>query len=145
MIKNKLSYIGNWKNNKKHGKGNFSSTNENKYLYEGDWINDEMDGYGSLITEYEKYVGYFKKGKFDGEGCLVDNKGNIYNGSFKNGIKEGKGTLQLVNGDYYEGEFINGNYNGKGKLIKKNENIVLDGIFLNGKFVEENSNDNNKK
>jgi hypothetical protein len=145
MVKSKFSYIGNWKNGKKHGKGNYSSTNENKYLYEGDWLNDEMDGNGSLITEYEKYVGHFKKGKFDGEGCLVDNKGNIYNGSFKNGIKEGKGTLQLINGDFYDGEFINGNYNGKGKLIKKNENIVLEGIFLNGKFIEENSNDNNKK
>ena len=35
MLKKRLIYIGTWKNNKKHGKGNLSSSEINKYLYEG--------------------------------------------------------------------------------------------------------------
>ncbi len=144
MLKKRLIYIGTWKNNKKHGKGNLSSSEINKYLYEGNWNEDEMEGEGSLITEDEKYVGHFKKGKYDSQGCLVNNNGDVYNGNFKEGIKEGKGILQMFNGDVYEGDFVNGVFNGNGKLVKKKDNIVLEGVFLNGKFAQGNFESNSK-
>ena len=40
-------YIGEWKNDMKHGKGKFLYSNGD--IYDGEWINDKKDGLGKMI------------------------------------------------------------------------------------------------
>jgi len=53
---NNDEYDGNWKNDKREGKGNFNVTNigiqiySNGDKYEGDWINDKRSGKGNYVN-----------------------------------------------------------------------------------------------
>ena len=83
-------YVGEWKDNKKHGQGT--------YTY--------PDG---II-----YVGQLENGDFNGQGSLTLANGDTYVGKFKDDDANGQGSLTLANGDTYVGEFKDNNFNGQG-------------------------------
>jgi len=61
-------YIGQWKNNKMHGKGEYYGKN------------------GRMC------VGYFRDNKFHGKGRVIYEKGDVYEGGIVNAQREGEGA-----------------------------------------------------
>ena len=73
-----------------HGYGEFIWNNENRYI--GNYINGQKEGFGIYIMisenlrEYISYFGFWKKGKQDGYGIVINNK-KIYYVKYKEGKK----------------------------------------------------------
>ena len=90
-------YVGEWKNNKKHGQGTYTSAEGEKYV--GEYKNDKMHGQGTLtLAEGDKYVGGFKDDAMHGQGTITSVDGRILQGQFKDG--------EWINGkEYAAGEY----------------------------------------
>ena len=83
-------YVGEWKNNNKHGLGTYT------YYANGD-----------------KYVGKFKNDHMHGQGTYTYASGDKYVGALKDAKKHGLGTYTFVNGDKEVGQWKNDKYVGK--------------------------------
>ena len=128
-------YEGEWKDDKKNGKGIYISPhyfNCEKNIglkYEGEFLNDKFEGFGiALYSNGDKYEGEWKNNKKYGRGILTNIEGTKYIGDWKDGICEGYGIYYMNNGERYEGHFSNNKYNGYGKYFYNNGNF-LEGIF----------------
>lgn len=83
------NYIGEWKDNKKEGKGRILT--RSIWLYEGDWYQGYRHGYGLLgyRTENKVYLlsydGQWKYGRMNGMGRRHYPDGAYYLGHYKNG------------------------------------------------------------
>lgn len=77
-------YKGDWKDNRRHGKGTIESQNGERY--EGNWINGKREGEGKYYwPSGEKYEGEWKDNKRHGKGILYDRDNNVqYEGMWKN-------------------------------------------------------------
>jgi len=107
------TYKGQWKDGKREGQGFFSLPNGT--TYEGQWKNDKIEGHGAVT-----YPG-----------------GEKYVGELKNGRREGEGTFSFPNGAKYVGKWRDGKMNGQGILYDANGTIKQQGIFVNGKFIDQ--------
>ena len=134
---NGAKYEGQWRNDKKNGKGIFTSShyynckNSIGMKYEGEFREDKFEGYG--VTNYtngDRYEGEWKNNKQYGKGVVTYFDGSKYDGEWKNGKFEGIGIFYLKNGEKYEGRFHNNKYNGYGKYYYNNGDY-LEGIFKN--------------
>lgn len=68
--KNKNTYQGAWKNNKKHGEGVYKWADGS--VYSGSWKRDLHDGYGKMVwPDGSKYKGDWRKGKQHGNGSYT--------------------------------------------------------------------------
>ncbi len=125
-------YEGEYKNDKKNGKGKLFFKNLND-SYEGNFEDNDINGNGIYKWENgEIYKGNFLKGKMNGEGKYTWPDGGCYKGNYINNIKEGNGIFKWSNGKIYEGPFKNGNPNGNGILIVKN--IIYEINFEDGEI-----------
>ena len=131
-------YEGEWKDDKKNGKGIYISPhyfNCEKNIglkYEGEFLNDKFEGFGiALYSNGDKYEGEWKNNKKYGRGILTNIEGTKYIGDWKDGICEGYGIYYMNNGERYEGHFSNNKYNGYGKYFYNN------GTFLEGIFKDD--------
>lgn len=62
-----MNDLGQWKANKKHGKGRMKYADGS--IYEGDWEQDQRHGYGILrLSNGDYYQGNWKNDKKDGDG-----------------------------------------------------------------------------
>lgn len=61
-----------------------------------------------------------------------------YNGDWVNDMKEGKGIYNYPDGRKYEGEWKNNNMNGQGILYSATGEIIANGRWENGQFINEN-------
>lgn len=117
------------------GKGYYTIMNEEEYLYEGNFKDSLYEGKGNLKIGKMNYIGYFVRGKKDGEGrleVLSDGEIEVYEGKFKNDeLKTGK--LVTSSGDIYEGTFDNYQLQGKGKAYFAYSKEEFEGFFENGK------------
>ena len=86
-IANGQKYVGEYKDNTRHGQGTLTLTS----------------GSG-------KYVGGFKDDKIDGQGTLTLPSGEKYEGEYKDDKKNGYGTLTFPDGTAWKGYFINDKY-----------------------------------
>mmetsp|Transcript_33898 Transcript_33898/g.39136 ORF Transcript_33898/g.39136 Transcript_33898/m.39136 type:complete len:119 (+) Transcript_33898:972-1328(+) len=78
------------------------------------------------------YSGKMLDGKLNGEGRLVNKKGNIeYRGEFENNKFEGEGVLTLPNEESFEGKFSHSFPHGQVKHTMKNGTVVK-GDFYKG-------------
>jgi len=109
-------YVGEFKNYKPHGYGNFAWTNGDKYF--GEWKDGEVHGNGTKIwKDGREYSGDFKNDKLHGTGTLFYPDGKKYRGEFINGKRHGKGTFTYTDGTAYIGKFIAGKEEGLGECI----------------------------
>jgi hypothetical protein len=83
-------YEGEWKDDKRNGRGKYTKVNGN--VYEGEWKDDKRSGRG----KYTKA------------------NGKIYEGEWKDDKRNGRGKLTYASGEVYEGEFKDGDFNGQG-------------------------------
>lgn len=137
LMKDDLTYTGTFKDDIFHGKGLLAR--KNGTIYEGAFENGLMHGKGKLIEkkqgETNEYIGYFVKGKKDGEGSITMSDGSHYNGQWKNDKKHGKGLELLSNGERYEGNFENDEKHGEGRLTTKS-NLTMKGTWRYGVPVD---------
>ncbi len=115
-----LVYEGDWENNKYHGQGKYIFPNGN--IYEGGFKNGKSDGFGTQKdTNGEKYEGYWRKEKRHGNGKSYKNGKLVYEGGFENGYMHGKGTFFVdSNGHTYKGDFEKDESHGYGIKVATN-------------------------
>ena len=135
IYNNGAKYEGQWRKDKKNGKGIFTSSNyfncKNKIgmKYEGEFTDDRFEGYGVVTyTNGDKYEGEWKRSKQYGKGTVTYFDGSKYVGEWKDGSFDGNGIFYLKNGERFEGNFVNNKYNGYGKYF------YIDGSYLEGIF-----------
>lgn len=129
-------YTGQLKNSIPNGQGTITYKNGDKYI--GQWKNGKHEGKGTYMWKKgNKYQGQFKNNKFDGQGILTYKNGAKYTGQWRNGLMQGKGTMIYENGNKYEGQWSLNFQNGYGKLTDANGNVISEGQWLNGKYIEE--------
>ena len=98
------TYIGDFQNNKIHGKGIYTWVNPFEQ-YVGEWKYGKKHGQGtSTWADGEKYLGVWKDNNFHGQGTYTWKKsGNKYVGEWKNGKINGQGTKTFADGTIEEG------------------------------------------
>lgn len=111
-------YKGEFRENKKQGKGIYIWANGNRY--EGDFVDDEPSGKGTFVfASGDRYEGEYAKGAFNGKGVFVARNGDRTDGTFVNGQANGRAVYLFANGDKYEGEMAAGKMSGKGLFVTK--------------------------
>ena len=112
-------YEGFWENDRMEGKGTMYYNNGD--IYEGEWEKDIMNGRGIYFyhnnIEFDKYEGEFNNGDMEGDGTLYYTNGDIFVGYFFKNNKIGEGKMYYNNGDIYEGNYINNMKDGKVFII----------------------------
>ena len=117
-----FTYIGEFKNRKRHGKGSLTWTNGDKYV--GNFSYGHRQGIGTYTWKNgDNYEGNYKNSKMHGKGKLTWANGDIYEGDFFKGKRNGWGKYYWVSGQKYIGKYKNGLKHGKGKILYKNGNI----------------------
>jgi hypothetical protein len=129
------TYVGEWKDGKRHGQGTVTQANGLKYVgefkddkkngrgtvsvgggaieYVGEWKDDKKNGRGTLTFADYVYVGEWKNNKQHGQGTLTFSD-YVYVGEFKDDKQHGQGTLTYADGNKYVGEFKDDKGNGQG-------------------------------
>ena len=83
------NYIGDFKNDKKHGIGYVSYGTEKTY-YKGAWNNDMRNGDGEMVwNNGETYIGEWEKDVMHGYGIFTWPDGSTYEGMWEKGEKSG--------------------------------------------------------
>ena len=89
--------------------GFYSYSNGDEYL--GEWKDNNKHGQGTLtFASGNKYVGEFKDGEQHGQGTFTFHNGDEYLGEFKDGKYHGHGTFTFANGTKDSGYFMNGKF-----------------------------------
>lgn len=93
------TYTGEFKHNKKHGKGKMIYSSGG--TYEGEWKEGFRDGKGILTKQDgDVYQGEWKCGLRHGKGILTKRDGRVYEGNWEEGFFENeKGILTYVDGE----------------------------------------------
>jgi hypothetical protein len=128
-------YVGEFKNDQRHGQGTYTHANGRKEV--GEFKNDKLNGYA---------IKYYADGSIDQEGIFKDDKflyaqtktlpncpssgyfhncygtyewpsGDKYIGKWQNDKKHGQGTYTFSNGEKYIGEYKDGMLHGQGTYI----------------------------
>jgi len=130
--KNGDVYIGDYKNDKRNGKG--VSRFNNGSFYKGDYTDDNMHGYGMYHFTYtgDVYTGEFENNNMHGKGTMTYKNGDVYEGEWKDGNQNGKGKMTYINGNVYDGEWKNGKQHGYGKMTYSNGD-VYEGVWKDDK------------
>ncbi|KAM3826821.1 radial spoke head 10 homolog B [Vipera latastei] len=124
-----VSYIGQWVEGKRHGKGTIYYNEPGSSWYEGDFVKNVKSGWGiRCYKSGNMYEGQWERDLRHGEGrmrWLTSNQ--EYTGSWVNGIQHGQGThtwyLKRIAGSQYPlrneyvGDFVNGDRHGHGKFF----------------------------
>lgn len=117
-------YMGEWKDNKYHGKGKliYSEGDDREYL-EG--VYSEHKANGHCIFKFKNgdcYEGNMTDGKITGHFKYTQSDGYVYEGDMVASEKHGKGKLTYPISspiDYYDGEWLNNNPCGHGIRMYK--------------------------
>lgn len=114
------TYVGDWRNNLKHGHGKLTVPGDYGFTYSGRFEKGERSGDGSCtFNNGRSYVGEWRHDKMHGTGVLKAAPGEDfmqYDGQFNNGLRCGTGRCVYSNGDVYEGLFSKDKRHGLGVL-----------------------------
>ena len=115
--------------------GTFTFANGDKYV--GEYKDNTRHGQGTAtFASGNKYVGEFKDNKRHGQGTYTFANGDKYVGEHKNSLFHGQGTLTFANGDKYVGEHKNSLFHGQGTYTYANGKRLL-GYFMNDEYVPD--------
>lgn len=157
------TYVGNLKNNQRHGVGTLSSATGEEYVgefvdgkrhgvgttksrsgnkYEGDFADDLMHGSGTLILSRGiKYVGEFARGKIHGNGTMHYPDGSIYVGRFEENKRQGSGTIYRTHSLKQVGQFVNDGMDGICDLYFGEDELLYRGEYREHEAVPKKSYD----
>ena len=118
FISSTVRYKGEFRENKKQGKGNYVWSNGDQY--DGDFVDDEPSGRGKFVfATGDRYEGEYARGAFNGKGIFVAKNGDKTDGTFVNNKASGQAVYVFASGDKYEGEMAGGKMSGKGMFTTK--------------------------
>ena len=96
-------YVGEWKDDKRHGQGTFTWGPGDFYgdQYVGEWKDNLFHGQGTYtFANGDKYVGEFKDNLFHGQGTYTYYaSGGKYVGEWKDDKRHGRGTYTFADGE----------------------------------------------
>jgi len=132
-------------NGKLNGKGEILDRYSKSLLYEGNFKDNKKNGKGKEIDGNVIYEGNFKNDKKDGQGKLSYSHGSgssslHYSGSWKNNKMDGKGTeyyhlsgkKNKVGPIRYVGEWKDSKMHGKGKMYNLDGELIYNGDWKKG-------------
>ena len=91
---------------------------EKKISYEGEWLNNRKDGIGiELYQDGSKYMGEHKNGMRQGLGTYNWSDGSMYEGEWKLNLMDGYGIYKFKDGIICSGFWASNKMNGFGKYI----------------------------
>ena len=127
-------YVGDFVNSQREGYGEL---NTNRIHYIGEFKEDKLHGKGVIdfLKEGHRYEGEFKNNEINGKGIFIWKNGDIYEGEMSNGKMNGHGIYKYSDGQIYDGEYLNGLREGKGRIIYSNQ-IIYEGEFKKGHRFE---------
>ncbi len=127
-------YIGDYKDDKRHGQGAYTWPDGEKYI--GEWRDDKRHGQGTNTwPNGRQHVGEYRNGWANGQGNLTWPDGMKYIGEFKDSRPFGHGVLQWSDGRKYVGLWNEGKHHGLGTLFAADGTVVQTGIWAGGEFV----------
>jgi hypothetical protein len=160
LLEHNNIYEGEWKDNKRHGRGTGIMADGRRY--DGEWEDDMRSGFGVFRwpttcnrnggdsyagfwkdskrhgpgvytwVDGTKYDGQWRDGKREGVGTVIWPDGRRYDGEYKDGKMEGKGTFTWPDGSLYEGEYRAGRRHGFGTYTYQQGNGVYTGEWKGG-------------
>lgn len=101
-------------------------------------IEGTKHGEGLLVTDEEKYEGFFDNDVKSGRGLMKYRGGGFYKGSWLNDKKNGFGVQRFPCGDIYKGLWRDDVMDGQGEYTYAS-GTVFSGIFINGKVYHGES------
>jgi len=117
---NGFKYVGDYKNDKKHGKGKYTYPNGD--IYNGNWKNGVRHGKGKYSYKEDEgvYEGEWVEGIKQGSGKYTFGSGDVFTGTYENNVRHGEGKLVKVDGEersenWKEGKLINFTITKEGK------------------------------
>ena len=125
----KGTYVGEYLNDKRSGRGTFTWFNGESYV--GDFIDDKSKQGTYTWPNGEKYIGGFKDWQMHGHGTYLWPNGEMYVGDFTDDKANGYGIYTLPNGDKYVGEFNDWLRHGQGIYVSG------DGLLAGETYVGE--------
>lgn len=144
-------YDGEWKLNRKHGKGketwkvnnlknvkcisNQDSKNgvfNNIANQKAKTENQSKDKAEKSKELFDTYEGDYRYNQKHGKGIFKSHQGWVYNGSWEFNKFSGSGTLKVIDGNEYSGKWKNGVQEGHG-IMTFNSGSVFSGMFRQGK------------
>lgn len=133
-------YVGELKDNKRHGKGRMMSANGDIRIcnwkddkchgqgtlmyysgsvFTGEWKNGKLHGQGTHTwPDGGKYVGNYQDNKRHGQGICTWPDGEKYVGGYQHGKRHGQGTSTLLDGTRYVGGYKDGKIYGNGVITR---------------------------
>ena len=97
-----------------HGKGKVTFPfNSSKISYEGDWKEGKIHGKGVYLwKDKSRFEGEYVDGQKEGDGIFTYASGKKYVGQWKGGVQEGLGILYSPDGGELKiGEWTKGKFN----------------------------------
>lgn len=134
------SYVGDFKDDKYHGKGTFTFPSGDKYV--GEFKDGKRSGQGTYSylasNEYKgaEYVGEFKDDKKHGQGTYFYADGGNYTGGFKDDKRHGLGSYIAPDGTKFYGEYRDNLANGQG-IVTNADGGGYQGIWESNNFIRE--------
>lgn len=108
--------------------------------YEGNNVDFVREGFGKTSWENgDYYIGNYENDQANGYGEYYFVDGDYYKGNHLNDEPHGYGEYYFADGSYYKGDYSNGVRHGKGVLYDAQTNIVLEGEFEHGEFIQKGS------
>ncbi|NWV43038.1 R10B2 protein, partial [Grantiella picta] len=150
-----VSYVGDWCNGKRHGKGVIYYDEEHTSWYSGEWVNNVKEGWG--MRRYRSgntYEGQWEKNLRHGHGKMIWVTANQeYIGQWESGMQHGYGTYtwflkrtpqsQYPLRNEYMGDFVKGERHGHGTFVYAGGAMYIGEWLCNkkhgkGKFIFKN-------
>ena len=129
-------YVGEWKDNERHGQGTLTWSDGDKYV--GEWKDDKRSGQGTNTwASGSKYVGEYKDGKRNGQGTYTYANGDKYVGKYKDDKKNGQGTYTHTDGTVEEGVWKDGEFQYAQKLPENSSSSGNSKLDNHKEFCEE--------
>ncbi|QED23698.1 MORN repeat-containing protein [Candidatus Deianiraea vastatrix] len=133
------SYKGNFKNGKMDEYGEYEFPNGE--IYKGSWQDGEKN-YGEYeFPNGDVYWGQFKGNAMDGYGEYKWENGAVYKGYWKDDKKEGYGEYKWENGAVYKGYWKDDKKEGRGIYTEINGQqlgvLCIDDIFVEEKLIQQ--------
>lgn len=105
-----ISFVGEWKNDLKHGYGYYFNNINHKIILEGNFNNNTLIGNAkTYLANGDVIICKYIKGKKEGPGKYIWNDNSQWKGTFKNDKMHGIGILTTKEGLEYDVEYNEGN------------------------------------
>ncbi|CAD8156776.1 unnamed protein product [Paramecium pentaurelia] len=136
IYSNNDEYLGEMKDNMKHGKGMYKFANGNRY--EGEWHQNKKHGTGKYYyNSGELYIGQWQHNKKNGHGQHFGVYGDRYVGQWINNCKHGRGTIYYAENSIYSGEFLDNKKHGPGYFYNSITRELTYQLYDNDKLKEQ--------